>query len=133
SEALEAVSLAAEGGMRDALSILDQVISYSDESVTIDDVLAVTGGVSQHMLTDLLEAMFTQDTKDVLKLFDALIHHGKDPGRFVFEMIYFLRDLLFYKMTPDLAEFLERAIVTDDFERLAETIDADWIQQAITQ
>src|SRR5690554_264178 len=49
-EALEAIALAAEGGMRDALSILDQVISYSEGEADIDDVLAVTGGVSQEML-----------------------------------------------------------------------------------
>ncbi len=52
-EALEAIALAAEGGMRDALSILDQVISYSEGEADIDDVLAVTGGVSQEMLTDI--------------------------------------------------------------------------------
>src|SRR5699024_2734214 len=46
-DALEAIALAAEGGMRDALSLLDQAISYSDEKVMLDDVLAVTGGVSQ--------------------------------------------------------------------------------------
>src|SRR5699024_7947354 len=48
SEALEAVALAAEGGMRDALSILDQAISYSNDIVQLEDVLAVTEGVSQH-------------------------------------------------------------------------------------
>src|SRR5699024_9647232 len=60
-EALEAIALAAEGGMRDALSILDQAVSYSDETVQLEDVLAVTGGVSQHILTDIAEAMFDQD------------------------------------------------------------------------
>src|SRR5690625_1978948 len=45
-DALEAIALSAEGGMRDALSLLDQSISYSDEHVVLKDVLAVTGGVS---------------------------------------------------------------------------------------
>src|SRR5690606_14374025 len=132
-EALEAIALAAEGGMRDALSILDQVISYSEGEADIDDVLAVTGGVSQEMLTDITFAMYEQNTKKVIELFDAMMQHGKEPSRFVFDMIYFMRDLLFYKTTPELEHFLERAIVTDQFEQLAAKVETEWIEHAIVQ
>src|SRR5690625_856008 len=130
-EALESIALAAEGGMRDALSILDQTISYSDDTIDIDDVLAVTGSVSQEILTQITEAMFEQDTETTLQLFDEMIMNGKDPGRFVFDMIYFLRDVLFYKTTPNLADYLERAVITDAFKELTEKIDVEWIQHAI--
>src|SRR5699024_217364 len=119
SEDLEAVALHAEGGMRDALSILDQAIWYTDGKMERDDILAVTGGVSQEILTEVTEAMFDQDTKDTLRLFDELVRNGKDPGRFVFDYIYFLRDMLFYKTNQDLAAYMERAIVTEVFEQLA--------------
>ena len=132
-EALEAIALAAEGGMRDALSILDQAISYSDGKIDIADVLTVTGGVSQHILTDIAKAMFEKDTQKTLQLFDEMIQNGKDPGRFVFDFIYFLRDMLFYKATPDLEGNLERAVVTDEFRQLTEIVDVDWIQDAIVQ
>ncbi len=131
SEALEAIALAAEGGMRDALSILDQAISYSDDEVNMNDVLAVTGSVSQEILTNMTEAMFEQHTETTLQLFDEMVMNGKDPGRFVFDMIYFLRDVLFYKTTANLAGYLERAIVTDAFKQLTEKIDVQWIQDAI--
>lgn len=131
SEALEAIALAAEGGMRDALSILDQAISYSDDEVNMNDVLAVTGSVSQEILTNMTEAMFEQHTETTLELFDEMVMNGKDPGRFVFDMIYFLRDVLFYKTTANLAGYLERAIVTDAFKQLTEKIDVQWIQDAI--
>ncbi|MEI3604540.1 DNA polymerase III subunit gamma/tau [Pseudogracilibacillus sp. SE30717A] len=133
TEALEAVALTAEGGMRDALSILDQTISYSNGKIEIDDVLAVTGGVSQHILSDIAMAMYEQDIKKTLQLFDDLVQHGKDPSRFVFDFIYFLRDVLFYKTTSELAEYLERAIVTEEFSTLTKTIDSEWIQEAIVQ
>src|SRR5690606_14749313 len=133
NEALEAIALAAEGGMRDALSILDQTISYSDGKIEIDDVLAVTGGVSQEILTEIATAMYEQDTERTLLLFDSLIENGKDPSRFVFDFIYFLRDMLFYKTNPKLEEYLERTIVTDEFTQLTETVDVDWIQYAIEQ
>lgn len=133
NEALEAVALAAEGGMRDALSILDQTISYSNGEIKIEDVLTVTGGVSQQILTDIAQAMFQQDTKETLHLFDKLIQNGKDPGRFVFDFIYFLRDMLFYKTAPELEAYLERAIVTESFTKLTEMVDTEWIQKAIVQ
>lgn len=130
-EALEAVALAAEGGMRDALSILDQAISYSDEQVGLNDVLAVTGGVSQQILTDIVKAMFEKDIQHGLKLLDDMIQNGKDPGRFVYDLIYYLRDLLLYKSAPSLEGILERAIMDESFKQLAEVVSESWIQDAI--
>ncbi|WP_010094927.1 DNA polymerase III subunit gamma/tau [Ornithinibacillus scapharcae] len=132
-EALDAVALAAEGGMRDALSILDQAISYSENSVELEDVLAVTGGVSQRILTDIVSAMNQKDVQSTLKMLDQLIQNGKDPGRFVYDIIYFLRDLLLYKSAPDLDGILERAMIDEDFRKLSEEVSEKWIQQAIMQ
>ena len=132
-EALDAVALAAEGGMRDALSILDQAVSYSDAAVELEDVLAVTGGVSQQILTDMVQSMYQRDMKQGLTLLDDLIQNGKDPGRFVYDLLYFLRDLLLYKSAPSLENILERAALDDAFKQLAEKVDAGWIQDAIMQ
>ncbi|WP_053217678.1 DNA polymerase III subunit gamma/tau [Virgibacillus senegalensis] len=132
-EALEAVALSAEGGMRDALSLLDQAISYSEEEVNLDDVLAVTGSVSQEKLTLVTEAMYRQDIQQALRYVDDLIQEGKDPGRFVFDLIYYLRDLLLFQSAPDLENILERALLTDSFKKLAGEINPGWIQEAIRQ
>ncbi|QTN01228.1 DNA polymerase III subunit gamma/tau [Sediminibacillus dalangtanensis] len=132
-EALEAVALSAEGGMRDALSLLDQAVSYSEDEVSLEDVLAVTGSVSQEKLTLVTEAMYRQDIQQALRYVDDLIQEGKDPGRFVFDLIYYLRDLLLYQSAPDLENILERALLTDSFKQLAGEINADWIQEAIRQ
>jgi len=132
-EALEAVALAAEGGMRDALSILDQAISYSEDSVDLEDVLAVTGGVSQQILTNIADAMYEQDVTHALKRLDELIQAGKDPGRFVYDLIYFMRDLLLFKSAPSLGGLLERAHADEPFKELAEKVSAKWVQEAIVQ
>jgi DNA polymerase III subunit gamma/tau len=132
-EALETVALAAEGGMRDALSILDQAISYSEDTVELEDVLAVTGGVSQGVLTEIVEAMYNKDVQEALERLDNIIQNGKDPGRFVYDLIYFLRDLLLYKSAPALEGLLERARVDEAFQTLSTTIENDWIQDAIMQ
>ncbi|KAB8136256.1 DNA polymerase III subunit gamma/tau [Gracilibacillus oryzae] len=133
NEALEAVALSAEGGMRDALSLLDQAISYSEESVTIDDVLAVTGSVSQQKLASIISVMSDKNIQQALVEIDELIQSGKDPGRFVFDLIYFLRDLLLYQTAPALENVLERAIVDDTFKQLAQQLDASWIQKSIKE
>ncbi|WP_100011769.1 DNA polymerase III subunit gamma/tau [Lentibacillus sediminis] len=133
AEAMETVALAAEGGMRDALSILDQAISYSEETVELDDILAVTGGVSQGILTEMVQAMHEQDVQHALKSLDQLIQNGKDPGRFVYDLIYFMRDLLLYKSAPSLEGLLERARAEESFRVLAEAVSTDWVQEAILQ
>lgn len=132
-EALEIVALTAEGGMRDALSLLDQAISYSEEEVTIEDVLAVTGSVSQSKLTAVLKALHEQDAKSALESVDDLIQQGKDPGRFVFDLIYYLRDLLLFQAAPDLEHNLERAIPDEAFRSFSTELSPNWIQQAIRE
>ncbi|RYG72721.1 DNA polymerase III subunit gamma/tau [Lentibacillus lipolyticus] len=132
SEAMETIALAAEGGMRDALSILDQAISYSNERVELEDVLAVTGGVAQGLLTDIVQALQQRDVQRALTLLDELIQNGKDPARFVYDLIYFLRDLLLYKSAPSLEGILERAMVDEPFKQLAGEVSNSWIQEAIT-
>ncbi|MEC3884377.1 DNA polymerase III subunit gamma/tau [Halobacillus litoralis] len=132
-EALEIVALTAEGGMRDALSLLDQAISYSDDEVTIEDVLAVTGSVSQSKLTAVLQSLHNQDARAALEAVDDLIQEGKDPGRFVFDLIYYLRDLLLFQSAPDLEHNLERAIPDEAFRNLSGELSPVWIQQAIRE
>lgn len=130
-EALEAVALSAEGGMRDALSLLDQAISYSEDIVRLEDVLAVTGSVSQDKLALVIQTMHERNVQAALNHVDDIIQEGKDPGRFVFDLIYYLRDLLLYSSAPGLENALERAIMNERFKELSESIHAKWIQHAI--
>ncbi|MFJ6414785.1 DNA polymerase III subunit gamma/tau [Terribacillus saccharophilus] len=132
-DAVESVALAAEGGMRDALSLLDQAISYSEDGVELADVLAVTGAVSQDRLTEVIRACARQDVQTALEQVDLLIQDGKDPGRFVFDLIYYLRDLLMFQSAPGMENILERVLVDDSFKQLAEEVDASWIQAAIVE
>lgn len=132
-EALESIALSAEGGMRDALSILDQAISYAEDQVQLKDVLAVTGGVSQKAITMIVQSMYEQDIEKSLFAFDEIIQQGKDPSRFVFDLIYFLRDLLLYKGAPNLEDVLDRAIVDESFKALAADVSVPWIQRAMKE
>ena len=93
--------------MRDALSLLDQAISFGDEKVTLDDALTVTGAVSQIFLIKLALAINNHDVVSGLESLEELLFQGKDPTRFIEDFIMFYRDMLLYKTAPNLEESLE--------------------------
>ncbi|MCA1032981.1 DNA polymerase III subunit gamma/tau [Bacillus timonensis] len=129
--ALYVIARAAEGGMRDALSLLDQAISFSDETVDLDDVLTITGSVSQGFLTKLVHAINKQDVSIALRTLDDLMNSGKDPMRFIEDLIFYYRDMLLYQTAPNLDEVLERVLVDEDFKMLADSIERSDIYEVI--
>ena len=96
-DALLAVARGAEGGMRDALSALDQLISFKGDSLTEDDVLAVFGLVSRKSLETLAAAVLTGDMGEILKLVDMFDSAGKDMRRLTVELMEHFRNLLIYQ------------------------------------
>jgi DNA polymerase III subunit gamma/tau len=132
-EALQLLARAAEGGMRDALSLLDQAISYSEEKVRVEDVLSVTGSASQKHLSEMAEAFLEKDVSKALTITSNLLQEGKDPVRFLGDLIYYYRDMLLYKAAPNLEELLERVAMEEAFEELANATDTESIYSIISQ
>ncbi|MCM3720283.1 DNA polymerase III subunit gamma/tau [Fictibacillus phosphorivorans] len=132
-DALQLLARAAEGGMRDALSLLDQAISYSDDKVRVEDVLSVTGSASQKHLSDMAEAFLAKDVSKALTISTDLLQEGKDPVRFLGDLIYYYRDMLLYKAAPQLEELLERVSTDESFERLASSTETENIYSIISQ
>ncbi len=96
-DALLAVARGAEGGMRDALSALDQLISFKGDALTEDDVLAVFGLVSRKSLENLAAAVLKGDMGEILKLVDLFDSAGKDMRRLTVELMEHFRNLLIYQ------------------------------------
>jgi DNA polymerase III subunit gamma/tau len=130
-DALYQVARAADGGMRDALSILDQAISYSEAEVVLDDVLAVTGSVSQKMISKIALAFHHKDVAEALNAVEELMDHGKDAARFLEDLIYYYRDLLLYQTAPQLEEVVERVKIDETFQQLGDQSAKDWIYKVI--
>lgn len=129
--ALTIIARAAEGGMRDALSLLDQAISFSQDRVTVDDALTVTGAVSQGYLNTLAKAILERDVTSGLGALEELLFQGKDPARFAEDFILYFRDMLLYQTAPNLEESLERVMLDDDFKELAGQTQPQQIYQYI--
>lgn len=130
-QALHIIARAAEGGMRDALSLLDQAISFSSDEVTVEDALTVTGSVSQAFLSRLAKAIHEKDVAGSLQVLDELLAMGKDPARFIEDMIYYFRDMLLFQASPSLADSFERVLIDPQFKELSEIISRDTIYEMI--
>ncbi len=99
TEAIKVIAEAAEGGMRDAISLLDQVVSYSDTDVQVDDVHAIRGTVSNDRLLQIANAIYKNNSVEAITVLDELVAIGKESQRLVENLIKFYRDLLIFKNT----------------------------------
>ncbi|MGN7479577.1 DNA polymerase III subunit gamma/tau [Solibacillus silvestris] len=124
-QALKAIAQAAAGGMRDALSLLDQVVSFSNEHVQLEDVLLVTGSVSQDAFYDIAISLQQKEVAQVLSSVESLIADGKEPLRLAEDFITFFRDLLLLKTDGTLEDLLEFISPEEKFIALAEQFDAN--------
>ncbi|WP_020154651.1 DNA polymerase III subunit gamma/tau [Caldibacillus debilis] len=132
-EALRVIARSAGGGLRDALSLLDQAISYSGGKLTVEDALTVTGSVSQQALFDLARAIRQRDAGQALEAVHVMLFQGKEPARIVEECIQFYRDLLLYKTSPRLSEYFERITMSDVLDRLAGEAEEEEIYQIVEE
>jgi DNA polymerase-3 subunit gamma/tau len=130
-EALSAIARAADGGMRDALSLLDQAISFSNGQLLLEDVLAMTGAVSSATLASLVKAIYEKDTTTVLQLLEKMMDQGKDPNRLIEDLIFYYRDLLLYKTAPHVEGAIKGAIVDDAFKHLVEAVPVSNLYETI--
>lgn len=100
-EALTAIARTAEGGMRDALSLLDQVVSFTNDEITEEDIYTVSGGLSRRYINELLKVIYLKQPQKALDLLNEIIKDGKDIARMVSDIILALRDVLLDKIRPD--------------------------------
>ncbi|PRX42168.1 DNA polymerase III tau subunit [Planifilum fimeticola] len=118
--ALATIARAADGGMRDALSLLDQVLAYADGRVEESTVLAVTGFTSRSTLAELWKGLAEGDAQTVLDRVDGLIREGTEPQRLIDDMIDSGRDLLLLRTAPNLPDLRDRIGGDESWERLAD-------------
>ena len=97
-KALRYIARAADGSMRDALSLLDQCIAfYLNQTLTYDNVLEVLGTVDTAVFSQLLRNILAQDTIAVLHTVDQMITEGRELSQFLADFLWYLRNLLIIK------------------------------------
>ena len=122
-EALLAIAESAEGGMRDALSILDQANVYADGNINVEDVNSITGNISNQKLIELIKSFNDDDATKSICIVNELLNAGKEVSRLTLCIIQFCRDLLLYKSLNDAKNYKHLAN-TQEFQQLALATDS---------
>lgn len=120
-EAITFIAKASEGGMRDALSIMDQAIAFGDEHLTLQDALNVTGSVDEASLNELMNDVANGEVKDAFLRYHQFIKDGKEVNRLINDLIYFVRDTIMNKTAQQDAEY--DALMRFDLDTLYKMID----------
>ena len=100
--AVDYIAKSADGAMRDALSLLDECISFlQNEKITYDTVLDILGASDISVFNELFEGILSGNTIEVLNLLNDSIVAGKEIGQFVTDFLWYLRNILILKSTQN--------------------------------
>ncbi len=105
--ALFAIARGADGGMRDAESALDQLISFCGDKIEEADVLSMFGLTAQSQILELARAILAGEVEPTLRHLDALARHGKDLGRLLSDLLAHFRNLLLFQVSKGDLRLLE--------------------------
>lgn len=132
-KAIRYVAKAADGSMRDALSLLDQCIAfYLGQKLTYENVLEVLGATDTEVFSRLVRMVHSQDTKGILGLVDEMMREGRELSQFVTDFLWYLRNLLLLKTCDgsedslDLSEENKKLLIEE-----AQLMDAEIIMRYI--
>ena len=131
--AAHAIARGAEGGLRDAESMLDQLVAFCGEKISENDVLDVFGFTSEQAVADLTGRILRGETPGAIDLLHQQSDAGKDMMRLMSDLIAYLRDLLVFKAKPDaLKEDVEPDVQTS-LARHAELITMGHLLELLDQ
>ncbi|GGA52869.1 DNA polymerase III subunit gamma/tau [Paenibacillus physcomitrellae] len=130
-EAIEYIARLSDGGMRDAVSILDQIASFSEGQVSYKQVLEMTGGIPSSQFAELAGSLLQGDIGGVLQLIERMMQEGKSADKCMENLLYYFRDLLMIKMVPKAEKLTERVLEPGAFSEIAEAFTKNQLFQFI--
>ena len=131
--AAHAIARGAEGGLRDAESMLDQLVAFCGEKITESDVLNVFGFTSEQTVSGLTGRLLAGETPEAIDLLHEQSEAGKDMMRLMADLIAYLRDLLVFKAKPDAVNEDVDPDVQKSLAAHAERISTDRLLELIDQ
>ena len=122
-KALRYVAKAADGSMRDALSLIDQCVAFhlGQDELTYENVLDVLGAVDTTVFADTLKAVVSGDVSACLRIVEDVVMQGRDLSQFTSDFVWYLRNLLLVASTKDISSLEDVIDVSaDNLKQLAE-------------
>jgi len=130
-DALQYIARLSDGGMRDALSVLDQISSFTDGRVTYRQVIDMTGGIPSEQFSKLAQAVQQEDVATVLQMIEGFMQEGKSADKCMENLLYYFRDLLMIKMVPQADKLTERVLDPSQFQEVAAIFTKEQLFQMI--
>ncbi|ETO40283.1 DNA polymerase III subunits gamma and tau [Fructilactobacillus florum 8D] len=130
-QGLKVIAQSAEGGLRDALSMLDQALAYQQDRVTYENALQVTGSVARVELQNYFVAVFGHEVATGLAMVQTILSQGKDAHQFIEDLIDYAQKMLLYQQDQTMIPANELAMLGERFPTMAQATDATVIYQAI--
>ncbi|MFI2859171.1 DNA polymerase III subunit gamma/tau [Paenibacillus sp. JSM ZJ436] len=125
AEALQYIARLSDGGMRDALSILDQIASFTGGHVSYQQVMEMTGGMASEQFGRLARAVRNNEPGAVLEQVEQLMQEGKSADKCMENLLYYFRDLLMIKMVPQADQMTDRILNPEDFKEMADAFSKE--------
>ena len=132
-DAADTIARGAEGGLRDAESMLDQLVAFCGDTIALDDVLGIFGFTAPETVAQMADHLLRGDTPGVLGVLDAQSESGKDLLRLLAELISHLRNLLVYQVNPGSAKEEIGETMLRFYETQAASITPDRLLELIDQ
>lgn len=128
-EAINLIISLADGGMRDALSILDQVLAYSGDNLNVEEVLDIFSLESKEEKMGLLKSIATGDTPDVLSRLKKYVEKGTDIKRLTGDLLMILKDLLIFQTSNSYS--YSEVLKDDDIDEMRDLLDYKTVSDMI--
>ncbi|AJY75008.1 DNA polymerase III subunit gamma/tau [Paenibacillus beijingensis] len=123
-DALAYIARLSDGGMRDAISLLEQVAAFGGEGITLEGAVDATGGIAAEQFGQLAEAVRDRSAAAVLPLVEQLMQAGKSADKCIENLIYYFRDLLVLKLAPQGAGSTGRIVDAERFRAMADSFES---------
>lgn len=121
-DCLDEIAKMSDGAMRDAIGLLDQVSSFNEDSITIDDIYQISGSVPFKKIYELIDSYINEDIENILKTTEEIYNEGKDFTKLTFDMLSIFKDVLIYYRAPKYFENLNK-LNFDEIKKIKEKID----------
>lgn len=121
-DCLDEIAKMSDGAMRDAIGLLDQVSSFNEDSITIDDIYQISGSVPFKKIYELIDSYINEDIENILKTTEEIYNEGKDFVKLTFDMLSIFKDVLIYYRAPKYFENLNK-LNFDEIKKIKEKID----------
>jgi len=114
--ALESIALNADGGMRDAESLLGQIMAMEDKEITLQEVQTILGTANIQAIVEMVDLIIKKDIPETIAYINKIVEEGYNLGQFVKSLINYFRKMMILKVDPSLVKLVASELTQEQFD-----------------